>query len=191
MGPTASTKAQIPVLEGLPKPYFGLLGGQSATLVIHQTRPSPPTHRRTPLCQTVSLGNPPPSALGARFSSLDVGLAPASVRPQTFSLREWVVFGKLDANWGEHRTAVADIGARERGLLARFVDWAIGTVKAKYAGECVLSTRRHRPASLQRVAWLFLAFVSYSPMCGSCVPERLYHCNLLATLYSKATADST
>ena len=113
-------------------------------------------------------GNPRPIALGANSSSLDVGLLPAGVNAKAFCLRERITFGELDANWGEHRTAVADVGTRERGLLARFVDWAVGPVEVKYTGEYVLSTRRHRGSSLHYVAWSFLRFVSYSPICGCC-----------------------
>ncbi len=47
---------------------------------------------------------------------------PAGVNAKAFSLREGITFGELDANWGEQRTAGADIGTRERGLHARFVD---------------------------------------------------------------------
>jgi hypothetical protein len=112
-------------------------------------------------------GNPRPTALGANSSSLDIGLLPAGVNAKAFSLRERITFGELDANWGEHRTAVTDVGTRERGLLARFVDWAVGPVELKYMGECVLSTRHHRGSTLQHVAWSFLRFVSYSPICGS------------------------
>ncbi len=37
----ASTKTQIPVLEGPPKPYFGLLGSNLPPLAIYQTHSSP------------------------------------------------------------------------------------------------------------------------------------------------------
>jgi hypothetical protein len=69
---------------------------------------------------------------------LDIGLVPAGVSAKAFILRERISLGKLNANWGEHRTAVADIGTRKRGLLAWLKDWAIGAVEGKYARERVL-----------------------------------------------------
>jgi hypothetical protein len=66
---------------------------------------------------------------------LDIGLVPAGVSAKAFILRERISLGKLNANWGEHRPAVADVGTRKRSLLAWLKDWTIGTVEGKYARE--------------------------------------------------------
>jgi hypothetical protein len=63
---------------------------------------------------------------------LNVRLVPASVGAEALGLRELLALGELDANRGQHRPPVADVGAGYWGLIARFEDRAVRPVPGEY-----------------------------------------------------------
>src|SRR5215213_2638100 len=77
---------------------------------------------------------------GSGYLSLNISLAPAGVRPETPDLRELLALGELYPDRREHSTPVADVGARDRSLLAGPEGGCVGPV----AGEYVFQAGHHR-----------------------------------------------
>src|ERR671912_292211 len=74
------------------------------------------------------------------LSGLNIRLAPAGVRAEAPGFGELLALGELYADRREHGPPVADVGARERGLLAWSERGSVGLV----AGEYVFQAGHHR-----------------------------------------------
>src|SRR5215204_843197 len=74
------------------------------------------------------------------LSRLNIRLAPARVPAESPGLRELLALGELYPDRREHGPSVADVGARDRGLLAGPEGRCVGFV----AGEYVFRAGHHR-----------------------------------------------